>query len=115
MLLTINKDGSKIAITVFLIAICCPPGDKWQSKALFLTTFDLLSSIVMVFDCHLSRVVLDILNHRLFKDYTVVSARIICSFIVNLRDQAFWESQYLCCMMTCTLKVLLILYFQEDS
>ena len=31
---------------VFLIAICRQSGDKWQSKTLFLTIFDPLSSIV---------------------------------------------------------------------
>ena len=82
MLLTINKDGSKIAITEFLIAICSPPGDKWQSKALFLTIFDLLSSIVMVFFCHLSGVVLDILNH----DTAVDNKYCFASFIWLSKD-----------------------------
>ena len=35
--------------TVFSIAICCQCGDKWQSKTLFLTPFDLRSSIVLTF------------------------------------------------------------------
>ena len=49
-LLTIDEHGSKIALeTVFLIAICGQSGDKWQSKTLFLTIFDLHSSIVMTF------------------------------------------------------------------
>ena len=35
--------------TVFLIAICRQCGNKWQSKTLFITTFDLRSSIVLAF------------------------------------------------------------------
>ena len=35
--------------TVFSIAICHQLGDKWQSKALFLTIFDLRSLIVLTF------------------------------------------------------------------
>ena len=35
--------------TVFSIANCRLCGDKWQSKTLFLTIFDLRSSIVLVF------------------------------------------------------------------
>ena len=34
---------------MFLIAICCQCGDKWLSKTLFLTIFDLRSSIVLAF------------------------------------------------------------------
>ena len=49
-LLTIDVHGSKIARnTVFFIAICCKLGDKWQSKTMFLTIFDLPSSIVLTF------------------------------------------------------------------
>ena len=45
--------------TEFSIAIFRPTGDKWQSKTLFLTIFDLRSSIVKsVFDCHLSGAIL---------------------------------------------------------
>ena len=33
--------------TVFLIAICRQSGDKWQSKTLFLTIYDLRSTIVL--------------------------------------------------------------------
>ena len=45
--------------TEFLIAICRPTGDKWQSKTMFLTSFDPRSSIVKsVFDRHLSGVVI---------------------------------------------------------
>ena len=33
---TLKMDGSKKLETVFLIAICRPIGDKWQSKTLFL-------------------------------------------------------------------------------
>ena len=47
---TIDERGSKNAIeTVFSIAICRLSGDKWQSKTLFLTSFDLRSSIVLTF------------------------------------------------------------------
>ena len=48
-----NVDQKSIE-TVFSIAICCPTGDKWQSKTLFLSIFDPRSSIVdYIFDCHL--------------------------------------------------------------
>ena len=36
-LLTFDECGSKSIETVFTIAICRQSGDKWQSKALFLT------------------------------------------------------------------------------
>ena len=39
-LLTIDERGSKIARTMFAIAICRKPGDKWQSKTRFLTIDD---------------------------------------------------------------------------
>ena len=43
--------------TVFLIAICCQSGDKWQSKTLFLAIVDLrLLDSINVFDCRLSGV-----------------------------------------------------------
>ena len=51
----VDKNRSK----KFLIAICRPAGDKWQSKILFLSIFDPLSSTVTcksVFDYRLSRV-----------------------------------------------------------
>ena len=42
----------KLLETEFLIAICRQTGDKWQSKTLFLSIFDLRLSIVdSVFDC----------------------------------------------------------------
>ena len=47
-LLTIYKDQISLE-TVFLIAICRQSGDKWQSKTLFLTIFDLRLSIVLTF------------------------------------------------------------------
>ena len=48
-----NLDKKSLEIE-FLIAICHPSGDKWQSKTLFLSIFDPSSSIVKsVFDCHL--------------------------------------------------------------
>ena len=37
------------SLIVFLIAICCHSGDKWQSKTLFLTIFYLRSLIVLTF------------------------------------------------------------------
>ena len=54
----LSRNVAKKSIkTVFLIAICRPPGDKWQSKTLFLSIFYLGSSIVdNIFDCHLSGV-----------------------------------------------------------
>ena len=59
-LLTIltNVDQKSLE-TEFLIAICRPAGDKWQSKTLFLTIFDSRSSIVnSVFDCRISGMLL---------------------------------------------------------
>ena len=44
-----TKVDQKSLETVFLIAICRPTGDKWQSKTMFLTVFDLSTSIVLVF------------------------------------------------------------------
>ena len=56
LILLTNVDQKSIK-TDFLIAICRPTGDKWQSKTLFLAIFDPRSSIVKsVFDCRLSDV-----------------------------------------------------------
>ena len=49
MLLTIDKLGSKLLETVFLVVICRQLGDKWQSKTLFLAMFGLHLSIVLKF------------------------------------------------------------------
>ena len=56
MLLTIDKHRNKNSKkTVFSIAICRPTG---QSSTMFLTIFDLRSSIVLTFSiCYLSGVV----------------------------------------------------------
>ena len=43
------KADQKSIETVFTIAICRQCGDKWQSKTLYLTIFDLHSSIVLAF------------------------------------------------------------------
>ena len=43
-----NADQKSLE-TVFSISFCRQSGDKWQSKTLFLTIFDLLSSIVLTF------------------------------------------------------------------
>ena len=43
-----NEDQKSIE-TVFLIAICHQWGNKWHSKTLFLSIFDLCSSIVLAF------------------------------------------------------------------
>ena len=54
-----RKVDQKLIETVFLIAICRPTGDKWQSKTLFLSIFDPCSSIVGdVFYCRLPGVYL---------------------------------------------------------
>ena len=45
---TTNADKKSIE-TLFSIAIYRQSGDKWQSKTLFLTFFDLRSSIVLTF------------------------------------------------------------------
>ena len=49
-----STNVDKISLeTKFLIAICRPTGDKWQSKTLFLAIFDPRSAIVNgVFDFH---------------------------------------------------------------
>ena len=52
-ILSTNVD-QKLLETGFLIAICRPTGDKWQSKTLFLAIFDPCSLILSVFDCRLS-------------------------------------------------------------
>ena len=56
-----NADQKSIE-TVFSIAICRQSGDKWQSKTLFLTIFDLRSSIVFTFliQCSLSGVCVEV-------------------------------------------------------
>ena len=50
-----SKDADKKLLeTEFSIVSCRPTGDKWQSKALFLTIFDPRPSIAKsVFDCRL--------------------------------------------------------------
>ena len=45
LVLSTNVDQKSLE-TEFLIAICRPTGDKWQSKTLFLSIFDPRSSIV---------------------------------------------------------------------
>ena len=56
LILSTNVDQTSLE-TEFLIAICRPTGDKWQSKTLFLAFVDPHSSIVKcVFDCRLSGV-----------------------------------------------------------
>ena len=55
-ILLANLD-KKLLETEFLIAICCPTGNKWQSNTQFLATFDPHSSIVKsIFDCCLPSV-----------------------------------------------------------
>ena len=59
-ILSRNVDKKSIE-TVFLIAICRPTGDKWQSKTLFISIFDPRSSIVgNVSDCRLPGVIMAI-------------------------------------------------------
>ena len=54
-----NTD-QKLLETVFFIAICRPTGDKWQWKALFLKSFDIIFIMfcysINVFDCRLPSV-----------------------------------------------------------
>ena len=56
--LTISTNVDQKSLeTEFLIVICRPTGDKWQSKTLFLAVFVPRSSIGKgVFDCRLSGV-----------------------------------------------------------
>ena len=49
MLILLRNVDQKSLETVFWIAICRQLGDKWQSKTMFLTIFDLRSSIVLTF------------------------------------------------------------------
>ena len=49
ILLTIDERRSEIHRNSIFDCICCQSGDKWQSKTLFLTIFDLGSSIVLTF------------------------------------------------------------------
>ena len=52
-ILSTNVDQKSLE-TEFLIAICRPTGNKWQSKTLFLVIFDQRLSIVKsIFDCRL--------------------------------------------------------------
>ena len=56
-ILSTNIDKKLLKKTEFLLAICRPTGDKWQTKTLFLAIFDPRSSIVKsFFDCRLSSV-----------------------------------------------------------
>ena len=48
-LLTIDGREYKSLETAFSFAICRQSGDKWQSKTLFLTIFDLRLSIILTF------------------------------------------------------------------
>ena len=65
MLLTIDERGSKMQETVFSIAICRQLGDKWQSKTLILTIFDLSSfGSINIFDCRLP----DVITHSYLED-----------------------------------------------
>ena len=50
IILSTSVDRKSLKIE-FLIGICCPNGDKWQSKTLLLAIFDPRSSIVKsIFD-----------------------------------------------------------------
>ena len=57
--LILSKKVDQISLeTYFSIAVCCLPGDKWQSKTLFLAICEPRSSIVQsVFDRRLSGVI----------------------------------------------------------
>ena len=57
LILSTNEDQKKKIETGFLVAICRPTGDKWQSKTLFLAIVDPRSLIVKnVFNCRISGV-----------------------------------------------------------
>ena len=59
-ILSRNLD-QKLLETEFLIAICRHIGNKWESKTLFLSSFDPRSSMVdSVFDCRLPGVILKV-------------------------------------------------------
>ena len=56
-LLPIDERGSKIAKSVFSIAICRQLGDKWQSKNVFNYFRSSFVDRINVFDCRLSGVI----------------------------------------------------------
>ena len=65
-ILSRNVDQKSIE-TVFLIAICCPTGDKWQLKTLFLSIFyPCLAIVDYIFDCRLPGVSKAKLNYHLY-------------------------------------------------
>ena len=67
LIMSINIDQKSLE-TEFLIGICRPTGDKWQSKTLFLLIFDPRSLIVKsIFDCSLPGVVFEVCNQVMFK------------------------------------------------
>ena len=58
LIISTNVDKKSLE-TEFLIAVCCPTGNKWLSKTLFLWILDLRLMIVKsIFDCPLSSVAL---------------------------------------------------------
>ena len=84
--LTLGKQQSKMLIpstnvdqksleTEFLIAICRPNGDKWQSKTLFLVIFDPCLLIVKsICDCRLqtTKMQISLLLHLLLLDFMLL-------------------------------------------
>ena len=63
LILATNVDQKSLE-TEFSIVICRPTGDKWQSKTMFISIFDPLSSSVKsVFDCRLPGVDLSLFDN----------------------------------------------------
>ena len=63
LILATNVDQKSLE-TEFSIVICRPTGDKWQSKTMFISIFDPLSSSVKsVFDCRLPVVDLSLFDN----------------------------------------------------
>ena len=58
MLITIDESLE----AEFLIAICRPTGDKWQSKTLFLTILSTFVDSITVFDCRQSGLCMQMLS-----------------------------------------------------
>ena len=91
-ILSRNVDQKSIE-TVFLIAICRQTGDKWESKTLFLSIFDLRLSIVdNVFDCRLHGV-----TPQLFataRSKLTVSNDLLSAFT---QGQGWWSGQWQLC------------------
>ena len=89
LILSTNID-QKLLETEFLIAICRPTDDKWQSKTLFLVIFDpFLSIIKSVLDCRLSCVLT--MSDYFFSDL-IYQCNLFINHVQLIRSVAINES-----------------------